>query len=227
MKILCSEGEEKKIQRRIGESERSFFRALVDVDGFYQKDEQVKITEIIENYGDLTVKAQKNGTVAIVSIKIHFAEGLQTDKYRKEAVYSDLEIEGEEALAEVSVSVISDFGSVQEIVQACLFEAKARLSVPSLSEVFGKKQSVSYDIFRHSKKERETERTATYAAIGNKFCTSPIHQERAAADAVVTITSCAEEIVQIEVEEGEILPSNLAELVKAHMKRFPPGERSK
>lgn len=219
MKIVYREGEESKRYSNIGESERAFFRALVDVNGLYPKDPHVTITEVIENYGDFTVKAEKNGTVAIVSIKINLAQEKKKESENSGTVLFDLAIEGEDSSAAVSVAVIKDQGSLQEIVQTCLFEAKKRLSVPNVSEVFGKKQSVSYDIFRQKKTEREAEKTLTYGTVREKFYISPILQEQSSADAVITVTSCGRQISRVGIEKGEVLPSVLQKVLAFHLRQ--------
>ncbi|KAI5190567.1 hypothetical protein NEMIN01_1105 [Nematocida minor] len=210
--------EDSRVQNAIGKSEKMFFRGLVDENGFYEKEESVKISDIIENYGDFTIKAEKNGTVAIVSIKIHLKQNEHPKEESERAEQTDLVLEGERCSVDVSAAVIRDTGSVQEIIQACLSVAQQKMSVPDVKKLFGTKKSVSYDIFRQMETKRnQNTKTATYGSVEESFYISPILQERSASDAVVTITSSGESITRVEMEQGAIAPSVLQKIIHFHL----------
>lgn len=195
----------------IGSGEKEFFRALVDVNGFYPKQEHVVIKDVIENYGDITIKAQKNGSVVIVSIKVEREVNEKVNPF-------SVELEGEKGSGTVSVIVLKDNGSVEEIIQECISLAEEKLSIPNVKEIFKKKQSVSYDIYRQVKNKKENNRkTATYGSVERKFFISPILQERCASDCVVTVTSEDKMVKRIEIEQGFISPDALNTIIEYHL----------
>ncbi|KAH9385330.1 uncharacterized protein NEMAJ01_0226 [Nematocida major] len=192
----------------LGEGERKFFQALVDENGFYEKDRHVEIEEI-QSYGDLTMKAQKNGTVAIVSVRVDADAESQTDSF-------NINLRGESARPAVSVTVLEDTGALPEIVQACISRAEQTLSVPNVRDLFGKKQALSYDIYRGEKIQARPRRALVYGVVGDKFFTSPILQEAGASDALVTVTSEGDSIVCIDVD-GPVAPNMLNKILQSHI----------
>ncbi|KAI5166107.1 hypothetical protein NEIRO03_0899 [Nematocida sp. AWRm78] len=188
----------------IGTSERGFFRALVNENGFYPKDSKVIIEEI-ENYGDIAMKGSKNGSSAIVSIRIKTEESAPINAQK-------IQLNGE-VVANVSVDVLVDTGAVQEIVQACLAEAQRLLTVPDIKELFKNRHSIAENIYR-AEQRKINKKTVTYGLVDDKFFISPILQEYAASDAIICITSKNGKIVDISIEKGAVSPKILNKLIQ-------------
>ncbi|KAI5164211.1 hypothetical protein NEAUS04_2031 [Nematocida ausubeli] len=200
---LSQQGDSKTV---IGISEREFFKALVDENGFYPKDKEVSIEEI-ETYADITMKGCKNGSTVIVSII------LTENSQSIDACRISL---NKEVSAYVSVDVLVDSGSAQEIVQSCLADVQRKLTQPNLVQLFKNRQTVSHNIYRAGSRA-VNRKIVSYGVIGEKYITSPILQEFGASDAVLTITSEDERIIEVEIEKGCISPGMLARIMQDHM----------
>ncbi|KAI5186908.1 hypothetical protein NEHOM01_1792 [Nematocida homosporus] len=191
----------------IGQAEKSFFRDLVRENGLYPKDCEVVIDWEIMNYGDFAVRGRKSGTVVEVSLKIDH------QKAGNNRVFS---LRGDKGDYTVSQVVLSDSGLVFEVVAYCTAYMVARLKVPDMAVVFHGLRSTTESIYRTDPVESSW-RIGTYGAVGEEYFKSPIHQERSASDAIVSlITTQSSQIAQIEVE-GRITPQVLKTIIQNHL----------
>lgn len=204
----------------IGKGEKAFFRALVQENGLYPKEKEVRIEHVLHNYADYSVCASKNGTK--VNVHINVSAGAPDSRadaavcFERGAVPSSFSFSGGPSSFTVDTTVLSDTGLVHEVVLFCLRDAIEQMEVPAIDEVFREGKVVLGNIYqkKSSGATRQLPRSVTYGTVGSDFFVSPVQQEQAAADALIHVVGSGDRISGVTIEKGGVTPAVLRKILQ-------------